>query len=159
MNETWLAKAGLSSTPMRILAVEITVTTTEKCFGTDVGGSLRKRSKRATPEEPANASGSITKAPTKKGKEPTEVEEVLKRGYSIRDLCEVDDRARADEYFASIMMRLKTDESEDPLAPRWLLIFGLTQVWTEGPLAGEYLRGALHPFWQSNCMSAPLRSL
>ncbi|RWW73863.1 hypothetical protein BHE74_00018224 [Ensete ventricosum] len=29
--------------------------------------------------------------------------------------------------------------------PRWSSISGSTRVWTEGPLAGEYLRGALHP--------------
>ncbi|RWW40730.1 hypothetical protein BHE74_00053819 [Ensete ventricosum] len=29
--------------------------------------------------------------------------------------------------------------------PRWLAISGSSLVWTEGPLAGEYLRGAIHP--------------
>ncbi|RRT44880.1 hypothetical protein B296_00006437 [Ensete ventricosum] len=43
------------------------------------------------------------------------------------------------------MTRLKTVEGEDPLIPRWFAINGSNQVWTEGPLSGEYLQGALHP--------------
>ncbi|RRT59603.1 hypothetical protein B296_00034558 [Ensete ventricosum] len=66
-------------------------------------------------------------------------------GYTIRDLCEVEDHAGTDRYFASIMMRLKTVEGEDPLVPRWLAIFGSTQVWTDGLLAAEYLRGGSAP--------------
>ncbi|RRT32858.1 hypothetical protein B296_00043420, partial [Ensete ventricosum] len=53
----------------------------------DVGASLKKRSKKATPEEPVDASGGTTKVPigkgrepTSKGKEPVEVEEVH-RGF------------------------------------------------------------------------------
>ncbi|RWV81394.1 hypothetical protein GW17_00057190, partial [Ensete ventricosum] len=49
----------------------------------DVGASLKKRSKKAAPEEPVDASGGTTKVPigkgrepTGKGKEPVEVEEV-----------------------------------------------------------------------------------
>ncbi|RRT62592.1 hypothetical protein B296_00012626 [Ensete ventricosum] len=41
---------------------------------------------------------------------PVEVEEAPERGYTIWDLCEVEDRAGAERYFASIMMRLKTIE-------------------------------------------------
>ncbi|RWV80773.1 hypothetical protein GW17_00057900, partial [Ensete ventricosum] len=80
-----------------------------------------------------------------KGKEPIEVEEVLERGYSIRDLCEVEDRARANGYFTSVMTRLNPGKGEELLMPRWSLIPGSAWVWTEGPLAMEYLRGALHP--------------
>ncbi|RWW80067.1 hypothetical protein BHE74_00011606 [Ensete ventricosum] len=63
----------------------------------------------------------------------------------MRELYEVEDRARTNRYFASIMMRLKCIESEDPLVPRWLTISGSNPFWTEGALSGEYLRGALHP--------------
>ncbi|RRT35813.1 hypothetical protein B296_00058775 [Ensete ventricosum] len=43
------------------------------------------------------------------------------------------------------MTRLKYADSEDPLVPRWLTISGSSLFWTERPLSGEYLRGALHP--------------
>ncbi|RWW38754.1 hypothetical protein BHE74_00055986 [Ensete ventricosum] len=43
------------------------------------------------------------------------------------------------------MTRLKCADSEDPLVPRWSTISGSSMFWTERPLSGEYLRGALHP--------------
>ncbi|RWW56314.1 hypothetical protein BHE74_00036991 [Ensete ventricosum] len=43
------------------------------------------------------------------------------------------------------MTRLKCVDSEDPLVPRWSTISGSILFWTEGPLSGEYLWGALHP--------------
>ncbi|RZS24412.1 hypothetical protein BHM03_00057476 [Ensete ventricosum] len=51
----------------------------EKHPGTDVGASLRKRSRRAAPEEPANTFGSTTEAPAEKGRErrPTDTEVVV----------------------------------------------------------------------------------
>ncbi|RWW27437.1 hypothetical protein GW17_00008140 [Ensete ventricosum] len=112
MNEAWLVEAGLSPAPLRVgdsiddqrvRPVGVAVSTAEKHPSNDVGASLRKRSKRAAPEEPADASGSTIEALTKKGresdskgKEPTEFEEVPEWGYSIRDLCEVEDRAGTD---------------------------------------------------------------
>ncbi|RRT35243.1 hypothetical protein B296_00039447 [Ensete ventricosum] len=36
-------------------------------------------------------------------------------------------------------------EGEDPLVSRWSTISTSNPFWTEGPLSGEYLRGALHP--------------
>ncbi|RZS06102.1 hypothetical protein BHM03_00036704 [Ensete ventricosum] len=75
--------------------------------------------------------GEHHKAPVEKGKEPMEIEEAPELGYLIWDLCEVDDRAGADKYFASIMTRLKTAEGEDPLVPRWSAISGSTKVWTK----------------------------
>ncbi|RWW50214.1 hypothetical protein BHE74_00043557 [Ensete ventricosum] len=80
-----------------------------------------------------------------KGKESTEVEEVLERGYSIRDLREVEDKVGTNGYFASIMTRLSPSEGEELLTLRWSSIPRSARVWTEGPLAAEYLRGALHP--------------
>ncbi|RRT64299.1 hypothetical protein B296_00029614 [Ensete ventricosum] len=140
------------STTSAFVAVGVAVLVAEKRPSADEGASLRKRSRKAAPEQPTDASESTTKAPAKKrrepvgkGKEPTEVEEVPEQGYSIKDLCEVEDWAGADGYFASIMKQLKTNEGEDPLTSWWSSISGSTRVWTEGPLAGEYLRGALHP--------------
>ncbi|RZS24090.1 hypothetical protein BHM03_00057124 [Ensete ventricosum] len=43
------------------------------------------------------------------------------------------------------MTRLKYVEGEDPLVSRWPTISGSSWFWTEGPLSGEYLQGALHP--------------
>ncbi|RRT33479.1 hypothetical protein B296_00048320 [Ensete ventricosum] len=94
---------------------------------------------------PADALGSTTWAPLEKGKGVVELEEVPKRGYTLQELCEVEDRAAADRYFVSTMTQLKLIDSEDPLVSRWSAIFGSSLVWTEGLLAGEYLQGALHP--------------
>ncbi|RRT45128.1 hypothetical protein B296_00050493 [Ensete ventricosum] len=43
------------------------------------------------------------------------------------------------------MARLKCADSEDPLVPRWSIISESSTFWIEGPLSGEYLRGAFHP--------------
>ncbi|RRT31660.1 hypothetical protein B296_00055221, partial [Ensete ventricosum] len=78
--------------------VEVAASMVEKHPDTDENTNLRKRSKMAASEQPACAIGSTTKAPaekgkelamkgkelTGKGKEPAEVEEVPKRGYTIR---------------------------------------------------------------------------
>ncbi|RZS07677.1 hypothetical protein BHM03_00038577 [Ensete ventricosum] len=69
-------------------AVVVAVPTTGKCPGTDAGASLKKRSKRAAPEELVDASESTTEVHAGGGREPIEAEEVPERGYSIRDLCE-----------------------------------------------------------------------
>ncbi|RRT42638.1 hypothetical protein B296_00012015 [Ensete ventricosum] len=114
--------------------------TVEKRASVNVGSSLRKHNRRGTSEQLANALGSTTRVPIEKGKEPVETEEALERGYT---LCKLD-RAGAEKYFVTIMMRLKAIEGEDPLVSRWSAISGSSQVWTKGPLFGEYLRGAMH---------------
>ncbi|RWW26984.1 hypothetical protein GW17_00008606 [Ensete ventricosum] len=43
------------------------------------------------------------------------------------------------------MMQLSPSEGEELLTLRWLTIPGSARVCTEGPLAMEYLQGALHP--------------
>ncbi|RWW73086.1 hypothetical protein BHE74_00019070 [Ensete ventricosum] len=107
------------------------------------GLTLRKHLRKATPEQPANTFGSSTKSPVDKGKNVVEVEEAPERGYTNQDLCEVEDRAGVDKYFASIITRLKPTEGKDPLVAMWSTISGSSQVWTEGPLSGEYLRRGL----------------
>ncbi|RWV81249.1 hypothetical protein GW17_00057349, partial [Ensete ventricosum] len=121
------------------------VSTVEKrpSFGVEVG--LRKCLRKATDEQSTDASGSTARTSADKGKGTTELGEVLERGYTMRELCKVEDLAGADSYFASIMTRLKYVEGEDPLVPRWSTISGSNPFWTEGSLSGEYLRGALHP--------------
>ncbi|RWW73659.1 hypothetical protein BHE74_00018455 [Ensete ventricosum] len=117
----------------------------EKRPSVDEGLSLRKRNRRETPKHQEDASGSTTRVPSGKGKEPVAMEEAPERGYTLRELCEVEDRVGAERYFATVMTQLKVAEGEDPLMPRWSTIAGSSQFWTEGPLSEEYMRGALHP--------------
>ncbi|RRT55436.1 hypothetical protein B296_00027047 [Ensete ventricosum] len=102
--------ASSGSAAPSLAAVVVVVPTTRKCPGTDAGASLKKRSKRAAPEELVDASESTTEVHAGGGRESVEAEEVPERGYSIWDLCEVEDQAGVDRYFTSIMTRLKTNE-------------------------------------------------
>ncbi|RWV89069.1 hypothetical protein GW17_00048801 [Ensete ventricosum] len=136
--------ASSGSTTSASSTLGFVVITAEKRPDTNEGVNLRKRNKGVAPEQLVGVVGSTTKAPAKKGKELVEIEELPERGYSNRNLCEVEDRAGANGYFASIMMRLSPDESEEPLTSRWSSFLGSGRVWTESPLATEYLRGALH---------------
>ncbi|RWV77234.1 hypothetical protein BHE74_00022038 [Ensete ventricosum] len=120
--------------------------TVEKCTSVSEGSSLRKHSRRGTSEQLAAASGSTSRVHIEKGKEQMETKEAPERGYTLRELCEVEDHAGAEKYFPTIITQLKATEGEGPLVSRWSAISGSSQVWTEGPLAREYLRGALHPF-------------
>ncbi|RWV98066.1 hypothetical protein BHE74_00013362 [Ensete ventricosum] len=72
--------------------------TVEKCTSVDKGPSLRKRGRRGTSEQLAAASGSTTRVPAKKGKEPVEIEEASEQGYTLCELCKVEDRAGAEKY-------------------------------------------------------------
>ncbi|RZS27660.1 hypothetical protein BHM03_00061173 [Ensete ventricosum] len=76
---------------------------------------MRKRLRRATTKQPADASGSTARSSANKGKGNVELGEAPERGYTMRELCEVEDQAGADRYFTSIMTRLKGIEGEDPL--------------------------------------------
>ncbi|RRT32318.1 hypothetical protein B296_00054946 [Ensete ventricosum] len=119
------ADSGLAapSTASASPTLEVVVSTAEKHPDTDEGGNLRKRSR-----------GQL---PTRSRKSPS--------GGTYRDLCEVEDKAGANGYFASIMMQSSPGEGKEPLKLRWSSIPRLARVWIEGLLAGEYLRGALHP--------------
>ncbi|RWV85487.1 hypothetical protein GW17_00052719 [Ensete ventricosum] len=64
------------------------------------------------------------KALTEKAKESTEAEEVQERSYSVRELCEVDGRARVDRYFATHMSKLPQAEGDEPLTPWWSSLSG-----------------------------------
>ncbi|RRT35900.1 hypothetical protein B296_00013540 [Ensete ventricosum] len=101
------------------VTVGVIGSTTEKCPSVREGASLKKRIRKAAFEQPVDASGSTTRSPTEKGKVVVEIEEAHERGYTIQDLCEVEDRAGVDKYFASIMMRLKSIKGEDPLVSMW----------------------------------------
>ncbi|RRT70013.1 hypothetical protein B296_00026759 [Ensete ventricosum] len=117
----------------------------EKRPSFDVEAGLKKHLQKAVVDQPMDVSRSTARTSADKGKEMLELGEVLEWGYTMRELCEVEDRAGADRYFASIMTRLKCIEGEDPLVQRWSTISGSSPFWTKGPLSGEYLRGALHP--------------
>ncbi|RWW04461.1 hypothetical protein GW17_00032315 [Ensete ventricosum] len=103
------------------------------------GAGLRKRLRKAVTEQPADTSRSTARTFTDKGKGIVELEEVLEWGYTIQELCEVEDRAGADTYFASIMTQLRCADSEDPLVLRWSTISGSSQFWTEGSLSGQHI--------------------
>ncbi|RZS21746.1 hypothetical protein BHM03_00054420 [Ensete ventricosum] len=106
---------------------------------------LRKRLRKAATEQPADAYRSTARTSAEKSKGIMELGEVPERGYTMRELYEVEDRAGADGYFTSIMKQLKCVEGEDPLVLSWSTISWFSPFWTEGPLSREYLRGALHP--------------
>ncbi|RRT74790.1 hypothetical protein B296_00021999 [Ensete ventricosum] len=74
-------------------SVVATSTTAEKCPSVNKRLSLRKRSKREAFEQLTDASRSTSRVPAEKGKELVELEEALERGYTIRELCDVEDRA------------------------------------------------------------------
>ncbi|RWW14353.1 hypothetical protein BHE74_00034306 [Ensete ventricosum] len=100
----------------------------EKHPNVDEGLSLRKRSWKETFEPLADASGSTTRVPSGKGKEPMAIEEAPELGYTLRVLCEVEDHMGAEKYFATIMTWMKVAEGEDPLMPRWSTIAGSSQI-------------------------------
>ncbi|RRT47570.1 hypothetical protein B296_00029420 [Ensete ventricosum] len=120
MNEAWFAKAGLSP-------------------------AIRDMFFPVAAKQPMDASGSIARISADKGQGMVELEEVPERGYTMQESCKVEDRVGVDKYFTSIMTQLKCVDSKDPLVPRWSTISGSSPLWTEGPLYGEYLWGALHP--------------
>ncbi|RWW77788.1 hypothetical protein BHE74_00014011 [Ensete ventricosum] len=121
------------------------VSTVEKCPSSGAGAGLRKHLRKVAVEQLADASRSTARTSADKGKGMVELEEVPERWYTMRELCEVEDQALVDTYFASIMTWLKYVDNEDPLMMRWLIISGSSPFWTEGLLFGEYLRGVLHP--------------
>ncbi|RWW56153.1 hypothetical protein BHE74_00037153 [Ensete ventricosum] len=155
MNEAWLAEASLSPAPgemfnlskmksdggagsgsttssatSALVVGDVGVSTVEKRPSSGVETGLRKHLQKAVAEQPADASGCTARSSANKGKGTVELGEALEQGYTMRELCEVEDRAGADRYFASIMTRLKGIEGEDPLVPRWSTIFGSSPFWT-----------------------------
>ncbi|RWW56782.1 hypothetical protein BHE74_00036479 [Ensete ventricosum] len=102
MNETWLAEAVPSTTNASV-TVYIASSMDEKHPRVDEGESLKKRSKKAALEQLTNASRSTNIVLVDKGKGSMEIEEAPERGYTIQDLCEVEDRVEVDKYFASII--------------------------------------------------------
>ncbi|RWW33504.1 hypothetical protein GW17_00001789 [Ensete ventricosum] len=98
------------------------------------GAGLRKRLRKVTAEQLADALRSTARTSADKGKGTVELEEVPERWYTMRELCEVEDRAMVDTYFASIMTWLKCADNEDPLMMRWLIISGSSPFWTEAEL-------------------------
>ncbi|RWW71540.1 hypothetical protein BHE74_00020711 [Ensete ventricosum] len=155
MNEAWLVKAAFSPTPrdgQRIddpigdafASVVVAGFLAEKHPSIDEGSSMRKRNRRETSKQLADASGSTTRVPVEKGKESVVIEEAPERGHTLHELCEVEDRAGV-KYFATIITRLKVAEGEAPLMSRWSTISRSSYFWTEDPLSESICGGALHP--------------
>ncbi|RWW53488.1 hypothetical protein BHE74_00040014 [Ensete ventricosum] len=61
-------------------AVDVGASTVEKCPSTEEGVGMRKRLRKAAPEQPTDASGSTTRTFAEKGKGVVELEEVPERG-------------------------------------------------------------------------------
>ncbi|RRT52212.1 hypothetical protein B296_00050598 [Ensete ventricosum] len=87
----------------------------EKRPSSGAEAGLRKRLRKAATEQLADAYRSTARTSAEKSKGTMELGEVLERGYTMRELYEVEDRAGADGYFTSIMKQLKCVEGEDPL--------------------------------------------
>ncbi|RRT39448.1 hypothetical protein B296_00034287, partial [Ensete ventricosum] len=77
--------------------------------------SLRKRLWKVVAEQLANSLGNTARTYVDKGKGMVELEGVPEWRYTMRELCEVEDRAGADKYFASIMTWLKCTDTERTL--------------------------------------------
>ncbi|RWW09654.1 hypothetical protein GW17_00026844 [Ensete ventricosum] len=95
--------------------------------GVGSGSTIPSAANAPATVDPANTSGSTARTPAEKGKGVVELEEAPEWGYTIRELCEVEDRAGSDKYFASIMMWRKCVDSEDPLVSSNRIILAL---WT-----------------------------
>ncbi|RRT63120.1 hypothetical protein B296_00000880 [Ensete ventricosum] len=95
------------------------VSMVEKSPSSSTEAGLRKRLRKAAIEQPTDASGSTARTSVDKDKRTVELGMVPERGYTMRELCEVEDQVGADRYLTSIMMQLKCVEGEDPLVPRW----------------------------------------
>ncbi|RWW67795.1 hypothetical protein BHE74_00024722 [Ensete ventricosum] len=120
--------AGSGSTAPSIASAptvgDARVSTIEKRPSSEAGVGLRKCLRKVAAKQPTDASGSIARISADKGKGMVELEEVPERGYTMQELCKVEDRVGVDKYFISIMTQLKCVDSKDPLVPRWLTIFG-----------------------------------
>ncbi|RRT50163.1 hypothetical protein B296_00026296 [Ensete ventricosum] len=115
MNEAWLAEAGLSPAPgmfnlgkmksdggagsgsatpsaANVPTVGDTgVSTVEKRLSSREEAGLRKRLWKVATEQPADASVSTVRTSADKGKGIVELGEVPEWGYTMRELCEVED--------------------------------------------------------------------
>ncbi|RWV86838.1 hypothetical protein GW17_00051226 [Ensete ventricosum] len=153
MNETWLAEAGLSLAPREMFNLG------KMKSGSDVGSrSIAPSTTDVSPSPAMEPRASmVEKCLRTEGDDNTKEEEqgggfratsrfeVPLHDYSFWELCEVVDHARTDRYFASIMSKLCEGEGEEPLMSWWSSFLRLARVWTKGPMAVEYLRGALLP--------------
>ncbi|RWW71877.1 hypothetical protein BHE74_00020349 [Ensete ventricosum] len=106
-------------------------------FRVSAGAGLRKCLRKVAAEQPTDASGSTARTSADKGKGMVELEEVPEQGYTMWELCEVEDRVGVNKYFTSIMTRLKCTDSEDPLVLRWSTISG-SRVGQELVAAAEW---------------------
>ncbi|RRT64762.1 hypothetical protein B296_00011518 [Ensete ventricosum] len=98
MNEAWLAEASLSPAPgASMLALrDARVPMVEKCPSSSAEAGLRKCLRKAVAKQLPDTSGSTTRTSADKGKGIVELEEFPERGYTMRELCEIEDRARVD---------------------------------------------------------------
>ncbi|RWW38753.1 hypothetical protein BHE74_00055985 [Ensete ventricosum] len=67
------------------------VSTAENHPSSEAGASLRKPLQKVAAEQPTDALGSTMRTSADKGKGMVELEEVPERGYTMWELCEVED--------------------------------------------------------------------
>ncbi|RRT35812.1 hypothetical protein B296_00058774 [Ensete ventricosum] len=70
---------------------DVGVSMAEKHPSSEVRACLRKCLRKVAAEQPADASGSTMRTSADKGKGMVEFEEVPERGYTMWELCEVED--------------------------------------------------------------------
>ncbi|RWW45511.1 hypothetical protein BHE74_00048650 [Ensete ventricosum] len=75
----------------------------EKRPSTREGVGLPKHLRKATPEQPVDASGSTTRTSAEKGKGVVELEEIPERGYTLRELCKVEDQAGGLHFISALI--------------------------------------------------------
>ncbi|RZS11593.1 hypothetical protein BHM03_00042938, partial [Ensete ventricosum] len=109
MTKAWLVEAGLSLAPR---ARGSSGSGCPKCPNAGEDDQPRKKSIVTVSKQSASSGNGSAKAhldkgkdPADKGKEPTEVEEP-EQGYTLWELCKVDDYAGADQYLAARMSKL-----------------------------------------------------
>ncbi|RWW18999.1 hypothetical protein GW17_00016980 [Ensete ventricosum] len=97
--------SAVPSAASKPATVDVGASTVEKRPSTKEGVGLRKCLRKRPPNSPPMLRGALRGPPLRR-KGVVELEEVPERGYTLRELCEVEDQAGADRYFTSIMTRL-----------------------------------------------------
>ncbi|RRT78122.1 hypothetical protein B296_00027585 [Ensete ventricosum] len=86
------------------------VSTVEKCPSSSMEAGLKKRLWKATAEQPADASGSTARTYADKGKGTVELREVPERGYTMRELCDIEDRGALHPTLAKQVYECSSEE-------------------------------------------------
>ncbi|RRT62542.1 hypothetical protein B296_00026830 [Ensete ventricosum] len=115
------------------------------------GTSSRDEAWGSTPEKKSNRA---------KGQEPAkEATEETHHLSTLRELCKMDEWAGEDRYFATRIADPSKTEAGGLLKVRWSNLPTSVWFWTDGSIAVEYARGALHPTITKQLYGAPSKEL